>query len=104
MKLPFSVRFTIPYYRNPILYTCPEQELSRINTFPVYHQTVPCFNLSAIMQKQEGSYLPNAEELTYLCNKIKSSDGSSFPMVGLLNQSATMVQMKLRSGIPYIIL
>ena len=59
-EVTFSVRFTIPYYRNPILYTCPEAIPNY--TFPVYHQTVPCFNLSAIMQKQEGSYLPNAEE------------------------------------------
>lgn len=36
--------------------------------------------------------------MMYLCNEIKSSDGSSFPMVGLLNQSATMEQMKLRLG------
>ena len=45
-----------------------------------------------------GKLLAECGGMMYLCNKIKSSDGSSFPMVGLLNQSATMEQMKLRLG------
>ena len=45
-----------------------------------------------------GKLLAECGGMMYLCNRIKSSDGNSFPMVGLLNQSTTMEQMKLRLG------
>lgn len=45
-----------------------------------------------------GKLLAECGGMMYLCNEIKSAEGTSYPMVGLLNQSATMEQMKLRLG------
>lgn len=45
-----------------------------------------------------GKLLAECGGMMYLCNDIKSSEGTSYPVVGLLNQSATMEQMKLRLG------
>lgn len=45
-----------------------------------------------------GKLLAECGGMMYLCNEIKSAEGESFPMVGLLNQSATMEQMRLRLG------
>lgn len=45
-----------------------------------------------------GKLLAECGGMMYLCNEIKSAEGNSYPMVGLLNQSATMEQMKLRLG------
>lgn len=45
-----------------------------------------------------GKLLAECGGMMYLCNDIKSAEGTAYPMVGLLNQSATMEQMKLRLG------
>lgn len=45
-----------------------------------------------------GRLLAECGGMMYLCNEIKSAEGIGYPMVGLLNQSATMEQMKLRLG------
>lgn len=45
-----------------------------------------------------GKLLAECGGMMYLCDEIKSAEGNSYPMVGLLNQSATMEQMKLRLG------
>lgn len=45
-----------------------------------------------------GKLLAECGGMMYLCNDIKSSEGTSYPVVGLLDQSATMEQMKLRLG------
>lgn len=45
-----------------------------------------------------GRLLAECGGMMYLCNEIKSTEGIGYPMVGLLNQSATMEQMKLRLG------
>lgn len=45
-----------------------------------------------------GKVLAECGGMMYLCREIRSTEGVSYPMVGLLNQSATMEQMKLRLG------
>ena len=45
-----------------------------------------------------GRLLAECGGMMYLCNEIRSTEGTSYPMVGLFNQSATMEQMKLRLG------
>lgn len=45
-----------------------------------------------------GKLLAECGGMMYLCNEIKSAEGTGYSMVGLLNQSATMEQMKLRLG------
>lgn len=56
--------------------------------------------LRAIRQYAEagGKLLAECGGMMYLCNEIRSAEGTGYPMVGLLNQSATMEQMKLRLG------
>lgn len=56
--------------------------------------------LRAIRQYAEagGKLLAECGGMMYLCNEIRSTEGNAYPMVGLLNQSATMEQMKLRLG------
>ncbi len=95
-KFPFSVRFTIPYYRNPILFYLP-------GGYPELYLSGLSSNRSMLQSVRDyaeagGKLLAECGGMMYLCNRIKSSDGNSFPMVGLLNQSTTMEQMKLRLG------
>ena len=45
-----------------------------------------------------GRLLAECGGMMYLCNEIRSTEGTIYPMVGLFNQSATMDQMKLRLG------
>lgn len=45
-----------------------------------------------------GRLLAECGGMMYLCNEIRSTEGTIYPMVGLFNQSATMEQMKLRLG------
>lgn len=45
-----------------------------------------------------GKLLAECGGMMYLSNEIKSAEGTAFPMVGLLNQTATMEQMKLHLG------
>ncbi len=45
-----------------------------------------------------GRLLAECGGMMYLCNEIRSIEGTAYPMVGLFNQSATMEQMKLRLG------
>lgn len=45
-----------------------------------------------------GKLLAECGGMMYLCRAISASDGTAYPMVGVLPQSATMEQMKLRLG------
>ena len=56
--------------------------------------------LQSIRQYAEagGRLLAECGGMMYLCNQIRSAEGTAYPMVGLFNQSATMEQMKLRLG------
>lgn len=46
----------------------------------------------------DGKLLAECGGMMYLCNEISDADGTPYPMVGVLNQSATMQPMKLRLG------
>lgn len=48
--------------------------------------------------EEGGKMLAECGGMMYLCNHITDTDGTVYPMVGILNQSATMEQMKLRLG------
>lgn len=56
--------------------------------------------LRAIRQYAEagGKLLAECGGMMFLCNEIRSTEGTVYPMVGLFKQSATMEQMKLRLG------
>lgn len=45
-----------------------------------------------------GKLLAECGGMMYLCRAISASDGTAYPMVGVLPQAATMEQMKLRLG------
>lgn len=46
----------------------------------------------------EGKLIAECGGMMYLCREIRDTDGTPYPMVGALNQSATMEGMKLRLG------
>lgn len=45
-----------------------------------------------------GKLLAECGGMMYLCNEIKDAEGKAYPMVGILQQSATIENMKLRLG------
>lgn len=45
-----------------------------------------------------GRMIAECGGMMYLCREIADTDGTPYPMVGILNQSATMEPMKLRLG------
>lgn len=45
-----------------------------------------------------GKLLAECGGMMYLCDAITDTDGTKYPMAGVLHQSATMEQMKLRLG------
>lgn len=48
--------------------------------------------------EEGGKLLAECGGMMYLCNHITDTDGTIYPMAGILNQAATMEQMKLRLG------
>lgn len=48
--------------------------------------------------EEGGKLLAECGGMMYLCNSITDKEGITYPMAGILKQSATMEQMKLRLG------
>lgn len=54
--------------------------------------------------KNQGHLLAECGGMMYLCECIKDTEGTSFPMCGVLPQEATMENMKLRLGYRKIVI
>lgn len=70
----------------------PELHLSELTANSGMRESIRSF------AEAGGKLLAECGGMMYLCKEIISSDGNAYPMVGVLPQSATMENMKLRLG------